>query len=224
MVCHSRGKIIKLLPCTLWPICLERFQLSRWDTQVSFWKGLGFPGSASGKEPACQLRRRQRQGFNPGVWKIPRSRAWRPALPGNPMGEEPVGLWPTGPQGGHAWSDFAGTRPRWGTQASSQEPARPISPASEPSCQGILRSRWPSRDDQRHGQHLGWSLWETWAQITQLSCFQIPNCRKHVMLSVYWLMVPNFERTCCLETDKYWGLVESWGNKKQKEGGSSSPA
>ena len=31
----------------------------------------GFPGGASGKEPACQSRRHKRHGFNPWVGKIP---------------------------------------------------------------------------------------------------------------------------------------------------------
>ena len=32
----------------------------------------GFPGGASGKEPACQCRRRERCGFDPWVGEIPR--------------------------------------------------------------------------------------------------------------------------------------------------------
>ena len=32
---------------------------------------LGFPGGASGKEPACQRRRHKRYGFSPWVGKIP---------------------------------------------------------------------------------------------------------------------------------------------------------
>ena len=32
---------------------------------------LGFPGGASGKEPACQYRRHKRRGFDPWVGKIP---------------------------------------------------------------------------------------------------------------------------------------------------------
>ena len=32
--------------------------------------GKGFPGGASGKEPACQCRRHKRHGFNPWVRKI----------------------------------------------------------------------------------------------------------------------------------------------------------
>ena len=40
--------------------------------------GLGFPGSTSGKEPACQCRRHKRRGFSPWVGKIPWRRAWQP--------------------------------------------------------------------------------------------------------------------------------------------------
>ena len=46
---------------------------------------MGFPGGASGKEPACQCRRHNRRGFDPGVGKIPWRRAWKPTpefLPG----------------------------------------------------------------------------------------------------------------------------------------------
>jgi len=32
---------------------------------------LGFPGGASGKEPACSGRRHETHGFNPWVGKIP---------------------------------------------------------------------------------------------------------------------------------------------------------
>ena len=38
----------------------------------------GFPGGASGKEPACQGRRHKRRGFDPWVRKIPWKRAWQP--------------------------------------------------------------------------------------------------------------------------------------------------
>ena len=37
----------------------------------------GFPGGASGKEPACQCRRHKRYGFDPWVGKIPWRRAWQ---------------------------------------------------------------------------------------------------------------------------------------------------
>ena len=40
----------------------------------------GFPGGISGKEPACQCRRRKRNGFNPWVRKMPWRRKWQPTL------------------------------------------------------------------------------------------------------------------------------------------------
>ena len=53
----------------------------------------GFPGGASGKEPACQCRRHKRGGFDPWVRKILCRRAWQPTpvfLPGeSPWTEEP---------------------------------------------------------------------------------------------------------------------------------------
>ena len=50
----------------------------------------GFPGDDSGKEPACQCRRRQRCRFNPWVRKIPWRSAWQPtpvSLPGEFQGQ-----------------------------------------------------------------------------------------------------------------------------------------
>ena len=41
-------------------------------------KNLGFPGGASGKEPACQCRICKRFRFDSWVRKIPWSRAWQP--------------------------------------------------------------------------------------------------------------------------------------------------
>ena len=51
---------------------------------------LGFPGGASGKEPACQCRRPKREGFDPWVRKIPWRRAWQSTpvfLPGEFHGQ-----------------------------------------------------------------------------------------------------------------------------------------
>ena len=48
---------------------------------------LGFPVGTSGKEPACQCRRRKRHGFDPWVWKIP----WR-SMPGGAWQPTPVVL------------------------------------------------------------------------------------------------------------------------------------
>ena len=50
----------------------------------------GFPGGASGKEPACQCRRYKRNRFGPWVGKIPWRRAWQPPpvfLPGESHGQ-----------------------------------------------------------------------------------------------------------------------------------------
>ena len=51
---------------------------------------MGFPGGASGQEPACQSKRHKRHGFNPWVRKIPWRRAWQPILvffPGESHGQ-----------------------------------------------------------------------------------------------------------------------------------------
>ena len=51
---------------------------------------LGFPGGTSGKEPACQRRRRKRRGFHSWVGKMPWRRARQPtpvSLPGESHGE-----------------------------------------------------------------------------------------------------------------------------------------
>ena len=47
----------------------------------------GFPGGTSGKEPACQWKRRKRCSFNQWVGKTPWRRVWQPTslfLPGEP--------------------------------------------------------------------------------------------------------------------------------------------
>ena len=61
---------------------------------------LGFPGGASGKEPACQCRRHKTLRFDLWVRKIPRRRAWQPSsvfLPGESHGQRSlVGYAPWG--------------------------------------------------------------------------------------------------------------------------------
>ena len=54
---------------------------------------MGFPGGASGKEPACQCRRLRRCGFDPWVGKIPwrEGKAWQALpvfLPGETHGQK----------------------------------------------------------------------------------------------------------------------------------------
>ena len=51
---------------------------------------LGFPGGASGKEPACQCRRCKSRRFNPWVRKMPWRRTQQPTptfLPGESHGQ-----------------------------------------------------------------------------------------------------------------------------------------
>ena len=51
---------------------------------------MGFPGGASGEEPACQCRRHKRLGFYPWIGKIPWRRKWQPTpvfLPGKFHGQ-----------------------------------------------------------------------------------------------------------------------------------------
>ena len=61
---------------------------------------VGFPGGASGKEPACQCRRHKRCGFNAWVGKIPWRRAWQATpifVPGESHGQRSlVGYSPEG--------------------------------------------------------------------------------------------------------------------------------
>ena len=56
---------------------------------------LGFPGGASGKEPACHCRRHKRHGFSPWIGKVPWRREWQPT---------PVFL----PGESHRWRSLAG--------------------------------------------------------------------------------------------------------------------
>ena len=61
-------------------------------TEHLLWSVGGFPGGASGKEPACQrqCKRRKRHGFDPWVGKIPWKMAWQPTpvfLPGESHGQ-----------------------------------------------------------------------------------------------------------------------------------------
>ena len=77
-----------LVCCSPWD-CKELDMTERldWTELKGHWY---FPGSASGKESACQCRRHKRWGFNPWVRKIPWRRKWQPTLvflPGEPHGQ-----------------------------------------------------------------------------------------------------------------------------------------
>ena len=72
----------------------------------------GFPGGASGKEPAYQCRRHERHGFDPWVGTIPWRREWQLTavfFPGeSPWIEEPGRLQSIGPHRVRLdWSDLA---------------------------------------------------------------------------------------------------------------------
>ena len=57
---------------------------------------MGFPGVASGKEPACQCRKCKRRGFEPWVGKIPWRRAWQHTpvfLPGESHGRRSLAVY-----------------------------------------------------------------------------------------------------------------------------------
>ena len=82
-------------------VCLHSYVCTRGNVNVymSLWVYVymcicvclwGFPGGASGKEPACQCRRYKRRGFNPWVRKSPWRRARQPTpvfLPGGSVGQ-----------------------------------------------------------------------------------------------------------------------------------------
>ena len=60
---------------------------------LHLWMDKGFPGGASGKEPACQCRRHRRCRFHLWIQKIPWRRAWQPTpvfLPGESHGQRSV--------------------------------------------------------------------------------------------------------------------------------------
>ena len=65
--------------CNIWDLLILKIliiYLKYEYIQVSYI--LGFPGGASGKEPACQCQRPKRPGFDPSVGKIPWRRVWQP--------------------------------------------------------------------------------------------------------------------------------------------------
>ena len=74
---------------------------------------MGFPGGASGKEPAFKCRKHKRHGFDPWIGKIPWRRAWQPTpvlLLGESHGQRSLaGYSPWGHRVGHDRSDFTGT-------------------------------------------------------------------------------------------------------------------
>ena len=69
-------------------VAKSRTRLSDW-TELNVYL-LGFPGGSSGKESACQCRRRKRRRFTPWIGTLPWRRARPPTpvfLPGEPRGQ-----------------------------------------------------------------------------------------------------------------------------------------
>ena len=102
LTCHtSILHTIQCHPCKitckfLLEIRIEIFISLWWQLHNHFSLFWLLPGGASGKEPACQCRRRKRCRFDPWVRKIPWRRAWQPTpmfiLGESPQTEEPGGL------------------------------------------------------------------------------------------------------------------------------------
>ena len=68
---------------TVWETALPRTEFSYKLRRCR--ARMGFPGGASGKEPACQCKGWKRCGFDPWIGKIPWRRTWQPTsvcLPG----------------------------------------------------------------------------------------------------------------------------------------------
>ena len=75
MTLHTWVGALALLGLGPGPHCTHPESLPVLDQYPFF---LGFPGGASGKEPACQCRRCKKCGFDPWVWKIPWRKAQQP--------------------------------------------------------------------------------------------------------------------------------------------------
>ena len=87
--------IFLIRKCQLWTVGIgKRMKMKEGSFYTSYlllyghlllYRHEGFPGGASGKEPAYQCRRHKRPRFNPWVRKISWGRAWQPTpvlLPG----------------------------------------------------------------------------------------------------------------------------------------------
>ena len=70
------GNVTNTLILDFRPLGLERIKFCCFSPHTVVFcsdrprKPMGFPGGASGKEPACQRRRCERRGFDPWVRKI----------------------------------------------------------------------------------------------------------------------------------------------------------
>ena len=73
----------------LWELLLKETAFKSKSSSFSLFCGGVYPPRwHSGKESACQCKRRKRCGFSPWVGMIPWSRKWQPTLVGNYMNRE----------------------------------------------------------------------------------------------------------------------------------------
>ena len=119
---------------------------------------LGFPGGTSGKEPACQCRRRKRRGFHSWVGKMPWRRARQPtpvSLPGESHGERSLaGYSPWGHEESHTTEVTVCTR------ASAHRPnGRKRRGSKEPPDEGKRRESksWLKTQHSKNWDHGIWS-------------------------------------------------------------------
>ena len=113
---------------------------------------VGFPGSASGKEPACQCPRCKRCRFDPWVGKIPWRRTWQPTpvfLPGESHGQRTLAGYSTWC---HKESDTTEASQHTRMHAMSQAPESQMgqftphsTEAQRPGRQGGRLQQWEAR-------------------------------------------------------------------------------
>ena len=144
------------------------------------------PGGTSGKEPACQCRRRKRRGFDPWVWKIPWRRKWQPPpvlLPGEFHGQR--SLWATvrgAAQSGLRLKRLSTHAEGPSCRAASQ-PSRPTVHARHRASVQTVSITWPALPHSAHSQPLrdgphiltprGWSPSATFMLLTTFRvCFR----------------------------------------------------
>ena len=119
---------------------------------------VGFPGGASGKEPACQCRRPKRLGFDSWVGKIPWSRKWQPT---------PVFLLENSMDRGGWWATVRGVAKSWMQQHILHSLSRCL--LFLKSCQHFHSGKFDlftTRGPPKHRK----SFWYFYAHIT--SCFK----------------------------------------------------
>ena len=148
-------------------------------TVISIYWIQGFPGGASGKEPAWQYRRHKRFGFYPWVRMITWGRAWKPTPSilawRNPRTEEPEGY--IGLQEvGHDWSALART---YRKHCHYQTRAIWAKDTSHLGLKGLWHPAWEKHSCRWDGQvgtkdFYGHRIWPAW--ILAPICHSVTVC------------------------------------------------